>query len=155
MNCRPVSFLLLAVLVLASACTQRNFTPEEEADDGPVRIMLDEPFELALGQTAFLEDVEVTFAALRGDNRCPADVTCLLAGEAVIELHISRTGESKTALILSMPGLVEAPFLANASIPHRGFDFKLMDVGPYPLSTGNAASNQYRILLRLNAAEAS
>ena len=148
-----VASILLASLLTLTACTERNFTPDEEAISGPLSVVLDEAFELGVGQTAFFEDVEVLFATVRGDNRCPLDVTCIIAGEVVVELHIKRTGESKTALILGMPGLVETPYLASAEVEHRGFTFKLLDVTPYPVSSGAADARDYRILLRLSSSD--
>ena len=49
----------------------------------------DEPFSLAVGETVTADgtDLSLTFAAVPRDSRCPRDVTCIVAGEAVVVLE--------------------------------------------------------------------
>jgi hypothetical protein len=64
------------------------------ADDVPVsavlRPSLDEPFVLELGEAAVLAEpaVTVTFTAVSHDSRCPVDVVCVWAGDAVVQLTL-------------------------------------------------------------------
>lgn len=60
-------------------------------------------FDLPIGKTAALNGngVRITFKQVREDSRCPVDVQCVWAGDAKIELTISRTGTPDDAKILS------------------------------------------------------
>jgi hypothetical protein len=61
-------------------------------------------FTLAPGQTAEVKraDTRVTFREVREDSRCPTDVTCVWAGDAKVEIVISRTGAADDTRILSI-----------------------------------------------------
>jgi len=61
-------------------------------------------FALPLGKTASLNGsgVRITFKQVTDDSRCPVDVQCVWAGDARIELTISRSGSPDDAKILSI-----------------------------------------------------
>lgn len=48
---------------------------------------------LFLGQTYQIEDVELKFSDVLSDSRCPEDVTCMWAGEAVVLIDILKDNE--------------------------------------------------------------
>ena len=64
----------------------------------------DEPFSLAVGETVTVDgtDLSLTFAAVPRDSRCPRDVTCIVAGEAVVVLE-ARLGGQETELTFKVP----------------------------------------------------
>jgi hypothetical protein len=94
-------------------------------------------FALAPGQTAEVKraDTRITFRQVREDSRCPTDVTCVWAGDAKVEVVISRTGVPDDTRILSITppnnevrvgnlrlvfvGLTPVPRQANASAPRN------------------------------------
>jgi hypothetical protein len=94
-------------------------------------------FALAPGQTAEVKraDTRITFRQVREDSRCPTDVTCVWAGDAKVEVVISRTGVPDDTRILSLTppnnevrvgnlrlvfvGLTPVPRQANASAPRN------------------------------------
>jgi hypothetical protein len=45
--------------------------------------------EVGLGQTTRFHDVEVAFTAVPEDSRCPVDVICVRAGNAVVEIGVT------------------------------------------------------------------
>jgi len=61
-------------------------------------------FALAPGQTAEVQraDTRITFTKVREDARCPTDVTCVWAGDAKVDVVISRTGVPDDAKLLSL-----------------------------------------------------
>jgi hypothetical protein len=61
-------------------------------------------FDLAVGKTAALKgtDYRITFSRVTEDSRCPVDVTCVWAGNARIELRISRNGAPDIIGIVSL-----------------------------------------------------
>lgn len=99
-------------------------------EGGPVAgriVSLGEPFALILGETAVLEDgLEVTFASLIGDSRCPADVQCVWEGNAEIEVEIVPAGGHPAFLRLNTnPG-----FATNATYGTHAL--ALVNLEPYP-----------------------
>ena len=92
-------------------------------------------FALAPGQTAEVKraDTRITFRQVREDSRCPTDVTCVWAGDAKVDVVISRTGVPDDARLLSITppnnevrvgnlrivfvGLTPVPRQANANAP--------------------------------------
>lgn len=91
-------------------------------------------FDLPVGKTAALtgNGVRITFRQVKEDSRCPTDVTCIWAGDASIELTISRNGSSDDTKILS---------LSPANNEARSGDIQIRFVGLTPVprqAEGNA-----------------
>jgi hypothetical protein len=61
-------------------------------------------FSLPIGKTAAINGsgTRLTFRLVREDSRCPTDVTCVWAGDAQIDVTISRNGSSDDTRILSL-----------------------------------------------------
>ena len=60
----------------------------------PDRVHKGQPFELRIGESALTtDDLRIRFDAVRSDSRCPIDAICIRAGEAVIAITLSMTGE--------------------------------------------------------------
>jgi len=83
-------------------------------------------FELPVGKTAAVNGngVRITFKQVSEDSRCPTDVTCIWAGDARIELTISRNGSSDDTKILS---------LSAANSEARSGDIQIRFVGLTPV----------------------
>lgn len=64
----------------------------------------DESFSLAVGETVTVDgmDVSLTFADVPRDSRCPRDVNCVVAGEAIVVFE-ARTGGRETELTFKVP----------------------------------------------------
>ena len=65
---------------------------------------IDESFSLAVGETASVEgtDLSLRFVAVTRDSRCPKDVSCIVAGEAVVVLG-ARVGAEDSELMFKVP----------------------------------------------------
>ena len=65
---------------------------------------IDESFSLAVGETASVEgtDLSLSFVAVTRDSRCPKDVSCIVAGEAVV-VFAARVGGEETELTFKVP----------------------------------------------------
>lgn len=58
--------------------------------------MLGQPFELHPGDSARLADgFEVRFDGVRSDSRCPIDVQCVSAGDAVVAISVTPPGGAR------------------------------------------------------------
>jgi hypothetical protein len=60
-------------------------------------------FSLPVGKTAVINGngTRIMFNEVRNDSRCPADVTCVWAGDAEVVVTISRNGSPDDSRILS------------------------------------------------------
>jgi hypothetical protein len=69
----------------------------------PTAVELDESFRLAIGETALVEEANfaLTFRGVQNDSRCPSDVQCVWAGNAVVELVATRPDSTQTTLGLN------------------------------------------------------
>ena len=89
-----------------------------------------------LGETAALDDgPRFTFVEVVSDNRCPVDVQCVTAGEAVIRLAARHDGR-RTEVTVRIPGLVPDDYSATevfaAGATTLGAEIGLMALRPYP-----------------------
>jgi hypothetical protein len=86
-------------------------------------------FTLAPGETAAVRgtDARLTFKRVTEDSRCPVDVTCVWAGDAKIEITISRNGAADDTRILSITppqyettvGNLRIRFVSLAPVPRQ------------------------------------
>jgi len=103
------------------------------------------PFNLAPGRAVAIPDaLTVTFDRVVSDSRCPTDVTCIAAGDAVVhlivagpasrverELHTASADTSKTTV--------------------DTYTIHLIDLTPYPRSTRVIAPTDYTVTLQITS----
>jgi hypothetical protein len=84
-----------AIIAALSSCAAME--PTVAAEPGVA-------FSLPIGKTAAINGsgTRLTFRLVREDSRCPTDVTCIWAGDAKIDVTISRNGSSDDIRILSL-----------------------------------------------------
>jgi hypothetical protein len=73
---------------------------------GPRRdVALNEPFELAVGESAELDAgaLRVSFLGVTNDSRCPIDVVCIVAGDATVRLRLVRRSRPAELIELVTP----------------------------------------------------
>lgn len=81
------------------------------APQGAAAVALGEPFTLAAGGTARVGSarVGVTFEAVVTDSRCPVDVQCIRAGEAIVRVAVAAPGQAaETVEIQTTPSRNQA-----------------------------------------------
>jgi hypothetical protein len=125
---------LLLIMVILSGCAGRS----------GLKASLGEKFILAIGQSGTItgEDLEVRFAKVIGDSRCPQGVECFWAGEASSLIEINYSG-SKFQKVLTQPGTTE--------LPQTDFGvYKItFDLQPYPVAGGEIKDKDYRLELEI------
>jgi hypothetical protein len=94
----------------------------------PGRVQANQPFELAVGDTAVVNDsLRIRFDAVRSDSRCPMDALCVRAGEAVVGVTLSMPGEAPAGRDLdTVPPRSQATY--------SRFTISLSQLQPYPRS---------------------
>lgn len=89
-------------------------------------------------------DLGVQFVEVTGDSRCPADVVCILGGDAVVHVQAVEGG-GRTSYQLHTGDS------SRASAPHRQFRIELVELQPYPFSSRRIQPGDYRATLRVTA----
>lgn len=97
------------------------------------------PFTLAPGETAALKgvDARITLKAVRDDSRCPVDVTCVWAGDAKIEMVVSRKGAADETIILSVTPPKNEVWVGNLRI-------RFVSLAPAPRQAEAPSARRYR-----------
>ncbi len=139
--------LLFVVTVITLACASGT-----TASDIAAEITPGEPFRLAMGEEMGLpaEDLTVHFSSVESDSRCPTDVNCFWAGNAAVEVRLSRGGEERSVTIHTNGG-PKFPRQAQAF----GCTLSLRDLEPYPKSKQKIAPEDYVATLELTVDGAS
>ncbi|MGI9174870.1 MAG: hypothetical protein ACR2GR_06090 [Rhodothermales bacterium] len=144
------SLFLLLLITLAGCDLFWN-----SGDSDPTSARLGEPFWIDYGETAALDDgaLRITFDGTLNDSRCPKNVDCIWEGEAQIQLRLVQGTGQRDSLSLAIPGLVSVPYTEHVFVAKASYQFKLLQLDPYPsaddaggkLSTSEAS--RYRALL--------
>ena len=76
---------VLAVLALAGC---------DATTSASSQIVLSDPVSLALGETATIDGIEITFVDVDADHRCPDGYMCVWEGPAWVRLQVNGAPES-------------------------------------------------------------
>ena len=127
---RSHTVIMFAALTAVSGCA--SVTGAVDAYPGS-------PFTLALGETAALKgvDARITLKAVRDDSRCPVDVTCVWAGDAKIEIVVSRKGAADETIILSVTPPNNEVWVGNLKI-------RVVSLAPAPRQAEAPSARKYR-----------
>jgi len=99
-------------------------------------------FSLPVGKTAVINGngTRIRFDEVRNDSRCPADVTCVWAGDAEVVVTISRNGSLDDSRILS--------FIQPKNETTSGdLRIHLVDLAPVPRQSDGSAPRAYVVQL--------
>jgi hypothetical protein len=126
--------LCIAAIVLVS-CSSMAFGCAAHPSE-PSR-PLGQPFDVKAGMSAVLTDgLKLTFDRVRADSRCPLDVICIQAGEAIVVLTLSQSAAAPAERELrTTPAFSEASYLS--------YVIKLVALAPYPRSTQQIRPEDY------------
>ena len=92
--------LLISMLGVGMCGQPRPFDPR-------IDVPLDEPFPLRVEQSADITGtpLRLHFVAVTEDSRCPADVVCVWAGNARVQLRAERGGDGDSEEVRLNTGL--------------------------------------------------
>ena len=128
------SIVVIAAAVSMAACAGITSAPRD--------VSVGQSVELSIGETANVTPGSVRVQLVNvNDSRCPSDVVCVSAGEAMIILALSGAGADRidTLYLLKQP----------KSNTYGGYRFDALDVQPYPKSTGQQAAKT--LVLKVSA----
>jgi hypothetical protein len=128
---------LLAIMLFA-ACAPLAGAPAQAAEQ-TTSVSLNQPFTLKVGASASVGTgrVLVRFERVLKDSRCPADVQCIQAGEAVVQTRISRRGQEPETIDLSTN-----PRANTAEIGDNVLELTALD--PVPLVSRQTRPEDFR-----------
>ena len=124
---------LLLCLVSVTACSDSPIGPS---------VPLNSEFVLAPGNSAVIEEASaaVRFNRVQGDSRCPADAVCIQGGDAIVSVTVTSTSGSRDH---------ELHTGTMAPVRHDDLTVSLVQLSPYPFSSGPIQPNDYRVTLRV------
>lgn len=106
-------------------------------------VALNQEFVLAPGEVAKVADTgfRIRFVEVQGDARCPADVVCIQAGDALVRIEVLSFGGGAQPYDLHTGDL--------RPVVHEGFTIALVNLAPYPFSSKTILPDEYRATLRV------
>ena len=127
-----------AIVVAASSCATADPTIAIVAEPGVA-------FSLPVGKTAAINGngLKITFRQVREDSRCPTDVTCIWAGDAKIEVTISRSGSPDEMKTLSLTP-------PNNEMTSGNLQIRFVGLTPVPRQADGSAPRAYVAQLIVN-----
>lgn len=142
---RLSSVRITALLLALAACATPSQPGGAGAPATAIQVQTNRQFEIAVGQEARLEGTSIVlrFGGVANDSRCPSDVQCVWAGNALVVLSL-RQGEGP-ATDASLNTTLD-PKITKFG----GYSIKLVDLKPVP-NTGKAiAAGEYVATLEVN-----
>lgn len=98
---------------------------------------------LRIGQPVVIaqEGLTLQLGAIQ-DSRCPAQVQCVWAGNAVATIIVAQAGFAAESLMLATPEVAGATPPGQAS--YRGYLVSFKSLDPSPVAPGAIPADQYR-----------
>jgi hypothetical protein len=115
------SIVAIAAALSVSACAGTTSAPLEVSPGQTVQLRVGETASVTPGS------VRVQLANLN-ESRCPSDVVCIQAGDAMSILTFNGAGAQRTDTLY----LSRQP----RNVSYGGYRFEAVDVQPYPRSSG-------------------
>jgi len=109
----------------------------------PPQVNLGNAFILLPGARAAItgEGLTVRFLDVTEDSRCPSEVVCIQAGQAVARVELESAASKDMALLTEVGGGTGLTYLT-----YREYTLAFR-ITPYPVSTQSIAANAYRLEL--------
>jgi hypothetical protein len=128
------------VRILAAACCLLIATACAEKSPVAPTVPLNQRFTLAPGQSVQVESAfQLEFVGVPGDSRCPADVVCIWAGDAVVQVRVIDASQANYEL--------HTGDATRSAAVHGQARIELLELQPYPFSSRTIAPEDYRATL--------
>ena len=88
------------------------------------------------------DPVELRFDGVASDSRCPIDVVCIQAGDAVLRVHARRLPKAEASLVLHTQ-------LSGSSAAFQGFVVALVELKPVPKASESIPPGRYVATLKV------
>ena len=140
---RSMNLSLLVLLVILPAGCPGHLTGRPPETNEP-RVRLGQEFRLHVGQRATVdgERFSLRFVSVANDSRCPADVTCVWAGNAEVLVE-ANAGGSTASLKLNTLGGDKFPKDGK----HQHYTVGLVGLSPLPRKDSRIKTTDYEATL--------
>jgi hypothetical protein len=107
---------------------------------------LGESFTLGISQSKRVEatDLTVSFQEVSSDSRCPKDVNCIQAGEALIQLALRSGAGERVVIELTVP-----PGGSSATKSFGAFLITIVELDPQTISTQEIDPSSYVATIKI------
>jgi hypothetical protein len=133
---------LVALTLTVAACASSNtptepvvYSQAEAADSVSIRV----------GQTALVGGLKIRFHAVESDSRCPSDVVCVWAGDAIANFVVEQNCECRS---VAYDMLLHSTLQPKSGVAY-GYRVELLHLAPYPVSTSSIKPDAYTAWLRI------
>lgn len=120
LNKKTMKLFLSTILISVLAFTTCN--DKTTSGTSHPEFMLDQAFDLALGETKQLKgsDFTLNFAEVTQDSRCPTGVNCIRAGEVIFTLNGQSVTKEANKKVDTMIGEYKVNILSVSPYPKDG-----------------------------------
>jgi hypothetical protein len=136
---RHLAFLIAALI----GCSSPG-EPVPTGQTNAATVAVGDTFTLRPGEIAQISgtQLQVAFRRVENDSRCPQDVTCVWAGDALVQLEVAlaRTAWVPVALHTTLEPRRAEQF---------GYTIELVGLSPQPTSTQAIPAQNYSVSLRI------
>jgi hypothetical protein len=131
--------LVVVLAVAAAACAHNPVSPS---------VPTGREFEIKAGESVSIEgtSLDLRFSRVAQDSRCPADATCVWAGDAEAVFAVVERGRPESSLSLH----TDASRGQHASVD--GWTLTLRGLQPYPYSGRPVSPADYKATVRVDPA---
>jgi len=143
--------ILISAVFLLAACGDKS--TESVNPDGPA---LGESFTILEGDTVAIAGTAHHFAFLATiwDTRCPRTEVCNWPGYVdIVGLWIDDQSGSTIDMRLMLTGDGSAASIEEHKYQKGGYTFRLFDMSPYPLTSGQSQETRYTAVISVSAGE--
>jgi|WetSurMetagenome_2_1015567.scaffolds.fasta_scaffold20789_4 hypothetical protein len=120
--------IILLILIFASSNCEDQYKSEKYVNDTPFTIKPNESIEINDNLRFLIDGVF--------DSRCPTGVFCFWAGNVELSFKINQNSSQIDTLISDL-----------SSFNLAGYNWKIMDVSPYPVGNKKIGLSDYRITM--------
>lgn len=135
------------VAMLTSGCVSASQPlPGTTGTVGTVQVSAGQDFQLTAGQSGRVNDTPITvmFRSVGADSRCPSDVQCVWAGDAVINLGLTSTTTASQEVGIHTT-------LDPRFADYAGYRVKVVGLAPVPKSGSTIPGPTYVVTLRVSS----
>jgi hypothetical protein len=131
-------YLKLISLAAVAACANPSHPDDPGGLSGGLQVNTGQQFDIAAGQSVQVRGtgISILFSAVSEDSRCPSDVQCVWAGNAVVRLNLSSATAPATEARLNTT-------LDPKSVGYAGQRISLVGLKPSPRSGTTIPSASY------------
>ena len=88
-------------------------------------------YKLEMGHSLTIDGISFHFESVASDSRCPIDVICIQAGEALVNVKISKEREEVSKTVLTFTPTV---FMPSNIYKDENLIISAVDLSPYPIA---------------------